>query len=204
MEKILLKTKEIIYNKKGIKETEIIVSNGVPRNTRTLTYDKNGNKIYCKDLIMGDTAFEYDKNNRLIREEGESSEVIYHYENNGLSRYYTFIEDRCEEKLNDKGQVVNRIDKYGETWYEYDNKGNLTYCITIGTYPSLTSQLPLDLNIEFKYENEYDDKGNLISIKSNNGGILFFEYTYNEQGKIVKVEMYSTSLNNSYIMQSII
>lgn len=200
-ERTLIGSKTIYYDEKGLKYKKLVQDvNGIFK--CILKYDEKGNVIHKTNInlpMVVNTTYEYDEKNRLIREKGESTntELVFDYENDNL-RYYAFSRGRCEERLNDDGQVLYRKNCFAESFYEYDERGNLISTEIHGLYPNQYDIENIQsINTSKKYKNEYDEKGNLISIESSYGVTVWYENTYNEEGKLVEVKIYSSDTNAS-------
>lgn len=142
----------------------------------------------------------YDRNNRLISEEGVSSSYSFEYDENGNCTRYTEVNSitgeivtDCIEEFDKKGNLVHRINKpdlidfrykydennrlievFGEsesTIYEYDEKGNLLKEIGMPENKIIKEYINIyDQNIP-NIEFEEDDNRIIISYDKN-GRIL--------------------------------
>lgn len=116
---------------------ERIEQNGRRASITTYKYDNNGNLIQMAESDEIKT-FEYDTNNRLVREitqeydDRDSDIVTYEYDNLGRLIRETEISDDDHDaeqtiyEYNNQGQLVSKIDTDGDSYtYEYDAVGNL-------------------------------------------------------------------------------
>lgn len=124
-----------IYDKNG----NLILSDmGIGRENAIIPkhiykYDEDGNKIFESNIIKGDALL---------------SNYYFEYDNNGLLKSRSY-------------QPIENGEKYVDEYYEYDQHGNMILQRLLD-YDRIESAEKLTevKRIEYKFDYEYDDKGN--------------------------------------------
>lgn len=137
----------------------------------TMEYNDKGlvTKRISTDDSSDITTYEYDENDKLIKEVSPYNTITYEYDDRG----------NCVKEIHEDGSY---------NICEYDDKNNLTRdkCLVDG------NDIPFYDNI---YENTYDDNGVLQSVIKKGGdeeeGLSWetvVKYTYNSDGLLIKKE----------------
>ena len=128
-------------------------------------YNDKGQKIHAKLSSTEDESYEYDLEGNLS--------CTKEYYNNELSQETKNTYDSNGKLIYSVISTSYSSNTY-ESWYEYDNKGNMIYI-----------KSPFG-----EYWYEYDDKGNMIYSKSNNILENWYEYDYYPNGHKKTMKVY--------------
>lgn len=87
--------------------------------------------------------------------------------------------ESCDVKIyNNEGNVIYEKDNLFEKWYEYDDKGNMIHVKQNSSEEWFAS--------EEWYE--YNDKGNVVHIKDSKNREWWFNYRYDDRGRVTRKE----------------
>ena len=153
---------------------------------RSYSYDRSDNLIQIRDGHWGESYFEYDPGEHLIRSIRENASEAFHYDETGN---IGFINTISRNKQEDEELIYgpgNRLLRQGDTKFVYDNNGRL-----INKIESADSDAPKT----WVYEWDGDDQ--LVSMTRPDGEI--WRYDYDPFGR--RIAKHGPNTSRFYIWQ---